>query len=185
LGFQASKPFEYLHIDTTFVPTDQRGKLRVAFVKDNYSRSILLGKVLPDASSTPIRDLLKETFEKYGLIPPDEKIHVVSDRGSENKGDVNEYLARLGKQVIKLTAKQAEFPQSNSMVESTMHQFKNVFLKSRSTLDDRHLTQQIVAFMHWNDHLREKQKASHYSETFCFYSSFHFALPISTPYTRQ
>ena len=153
-GFKASSPFEYLHIDTTFVTTDQQGKIRVAFVKDNYSKSILHGRVLPNASSAPIRELLQETFEKYELIPPDEKLHIVSDGGSENKGEVNDYIARLGNRVVKLTARQPEFPESNSMVESTMHQFKNVFLKNKSVLNDQHLLQQVLAFMYWNDHQR-------------------------------
>ena len=37
----ASRIFEYLHIDTTLIPTLQAGTKRVVFVKDNFSKALL------------------------------------------------------------------------------------------------------------------------------------------------
>lgn len=99
-------------------------------------------------------ELLEETFELHQLIPTDEQLHIVADGGAENKGEVDQYIAKLGERVIKLTAKQPEFPHSNSMVESGNHLFKNVFLKNRPTRDGQQLSQRILAFMYWNDHHR-------------------------------
>jgi len=79
--------FEYLHIDTTFIMTEL-GKRRVAFVKDNCAKAILHVAILPNGKSEFIRDLLNTAFEKFNLHNHPEPIYIVSDDGSENKGDV-------------------------------------------------------------------------------------------------
>lgn len=85
--FRASRVFEFLHIDTTFIMTE-KGKRRVAFVKDNFSKVILHFAILPNGKSEYIRDLLDAAFQKFNLYSYSDSIHIVSDDGSENKGSV-------------------------------------------------------------------------------------------------
>ncbi|MEI7594428.1 MAG: hypothetical protein WCK02_01675 [Bacteroidota bacterium] len=55
--FRASMPYEYIHIDTTFVRTELEGRFRVVFVKDNYSKAILHHAIAPAGDS---RSLLSD-----------------------------------------------------------------------------------------------------------------------------
>ena len=130
-SFRATKVFEYIHIDTTFVLTELDGKCRVVFVKDNYSKAILYGAIVPAGNSFYIRDILIETFKKYSLTSNDELINIVSDGGSENAGDVLKWInnQEQGK-VAKIIAKK-DNSISNNMVESCNHIFKNVFMADK------------------------------------------------------
>jgi hypothetical protein len=140
-SFKATKPFEYLHIDTTFMPSEEEGDIPVAFVKDNFSTAILNWAILPDRQSAHIRDLLNDTFQKFNLNMSSNPIHIVSDGGSENKGDVTEWVnTPENNHVTKLTAK-LDFHFSNSMSESSFHDFKNNFMRGKPTRNRKHLFQ--------------------------------------------
>lgn len=72
--------------------------------------------------------LLQEMFSMYGLQNYREQITLVSDGGSENKGDVIDWVHCLDTaSVIKKIAKIKEFPFTNNEIESTFNIFKNVF----------------------------------------------------------
>ncbi|MGP8215546.1 MAG: hypothetical protein ACLQQ4_08285 [Bacteroidia bacterium] len=152
-AFRASRVFEYLHIDTTFILTEKQGSLRVAFVKDNKSKALLHKAIVPDGKSNYIRDLLKDTFQMYGLQRSTQPINIVSDGGPENKGEVIKWVDRFKKdKVLKLTAKE-DFEYSNNMVESLNHIFKNEFLRERVIQDEFSLKKHLEAFdeyYNWN-----------------------------------
>jgi hypothetical protein len=152
-SFRAFRVFEYLHIDTTFVLTQKEGSSRVAFVKDNRSKALLHKAIVPDGKSGYIRDLLKATFEKYSLFNTPVPINIVSDGGSENKGEVLEWIRGLNNdKVIKLTAKD-NFAHSNNMVESLNNVFKNEFLRDKNIHDQTVLQKELDAFdnyYNWN-----------------------------------
>ncbi len=127
--FRASYPFEYLHIDTTKIFTQQQGWQRAVFVKDNYSKSLLHMQVVPTAGSSYIKDVIANTFKKYDLFSLHSPITIISDNGSENKGELSKWLSQ-NRMVHRVIAK-IDTDISNNMVESSNHQFKNVFLKNR------------------------------------------------------
>ena len=130
-SFRATKVFEYIHIDTTFVLTELEGKCRVVFVKDNYSKAILHGAIVPAGNSSYIRDVLIETFNKHGIRANEEAISIVSDGGSENAGEVLKWIANNEQiNVVKIIAKK-DNSISNNMVESCNHIFKNVFMAGK------------------------------------------------------
>lgn len=144
--FRASKIFEYIHIDITHISTEKQGNRKIAFVKDNKSKAILNKAILPDGKSNFIRDLLKETFEKYNLCKYSERIHIVSDGGPENKGEVIKWIKSLKRSnILKLTAKK-DFKHSNNMSESLHHIFKNEYLAVRKIQDNADLSRELELF---------------------------------------
>jgi transposase InsO family protein len=165
-GLKASRIFEWLHIDVTYVPTLNDGMQKVAFVKDNFSKAILhYGSTDKKAGSIFIRDLFIETFKKYNLMSFTEDIHILSDKGSENKGFFTEWIDSLDAPplVKKITAKSDGFPFSNSMSESTHSIYKTEFLRKKvSNTQLEHLDNLDRFVVYYND---ERYPTDHFSYT--------------------
>jgi hypothetical protein len=90
-GFRAEAIFEYLHIDTTYVPTQVSGMQKVIMVRDDFSKAFLHWLRLDvniSLNSAATKRILQETFEKYNLWNRQYTINIVSDGGPENKGEV-------------------------------------------------------------------------------------------------
>lgn len=133
-GFRATRIFEWLHIDITNIPTLKDGMQKVAFVKDNFSKALLHVKVADGkAGSSFIKSLLEEAFEKFDLLNALKPINILSDGGSENKGEVLNWIGNITAPPIvsKITAQTDEFPWSNSMSESTHSKFKTQFMRGK------------------------------------------------------
>jgi hypothetical protein len=156
-GFKASYVFEWLHIDITNVQTQKDGIQKVAFVKDNYSSALLHQKSTNGkAGSNFITQLLQETFEKYGLHNHSKNIHILSDGGSENKGEVISWVEGINAPpvVAKITAMTSQFPFSNSMSEITHSIYKSEFMGGKISEDiGSHLTS-LNDFMDYYNHHR-------------------------------
>ncbi|MBL4708051.1 MAG: hypothetical protein JKY48_06390 [Flavobacteriales bacterium] len=134
VGLKATRIFEWLHVDITKVPTLNDGMQKVAFIKDNYSKAILNhASTDGKAGSEFIRNLLRDTFEKYGLYELTEDINILSDGGSENKGFLLDWIDRIQSPPIvrKITAQTDDFSFSNSMSESTHAIYKTEFLRKK------------------------------------------------------
>ncbi len=116
------------------------GVQKIAMVKDNFSKAPL-HFIRVDASqninSNFIKQLLQQTFDKYKLYDRSHAIQIVSDGGSENKGEVLQWVDSIKAPpcVKKITAKTDVFPQSNSMIEGSFHLFKHNFLKGELLYD--------------------------------------------------
>lgn len=138
-GFRASRIFEWLHVDITYVQTLEDGLQKVAFVKDNFSKAILhYASITGKAGSEFIATLFQETFVKYNLFDLKDPINILSDGGSENKGELISWVNHIKAPpvVSKITARSVEFPYSNSMSESIHSIYKTEFLNgeiSRTT----------------------------------------------------
>lgn len=156
-GFKASYVFEWLHIDITNVETIKDGVQKVAFVKDNFSSGLLHYKsISAKAGSLFIKELLKETFEKYNLYNHTKDIYILSDGGSENKGEVLSWVKHINAPPIvkKITAMTDEFPFSNAMSEITHSIYKSEFMGGKHSEDQAsHLTS-LDTFMEYYNHHR-------------------------------
>lgn len=140
---RAERLFQYLHVDITeLVCAD--GRKYVAFVKDNFSKAILGYKILENRSSTNIRSLFEDVFRVHGLYSYPEAISIVSDGGSENKGELLHWIAQLVPEVKKLTSKIDL--RSNAMSESTHHILKNEFLRKKIPEDARAILERFVQY---------------------------------------
>jgi transposase InsO family protein len=149
--FRASRVFEVLHIDTTPILTD-KGIVRVAFVKDNKSKAILHYAILPDGSSAYIKKLLADTFEKHNLYNHPYPINIMSDGGSENKGDLLQWINDI-ENVKKIIAKK-DVPFTNNMSESIHHVFKGEFMRYKPIADEQALQYYLDLFVEYYNHHR-------------------------------
>ena len=130
-GFKSSYVFEWLHIDITNVQTLKDGIQKVAFVKDNFSSALLHYRSTAEkAGSQFIKELLEETFQKFSLYDHKKDIHILSDGGPENKGEVLSWVKHINASPVvkKITAMTEVFPFSNSMSEITHRIYKSEFM---------------------------------------------------------
>jgi len=149
--------FEWLHVDITYIKTENGSVQKVAFVKDNYSKAILHHKSTSEkAGSDFIQELLKETFDKYGLLERSKDINILSDGGSENKGAVLEWLDTLVAPPIirKITANTIDFPYSNNMSESTHRIYKTEFMQGKLSLNEDAHIKDIERFIEYYNYQR-------------------------------
>ncbi len=173
-------PFEMLHVDITEIITET-GKQKVAFIKDNYSRAILNFAVLPSAASAFIRDLFEQTFSAYQIGDYVKHVSIVSDGGSENKGELLVWIAQqVVPEVRKLTS--GIDIRSNSMSESIHHTLKNEY-RSRfgvpRDVDD--LVKRLQDFVLYMNH--EKFLIDHYG--YSCWEVLHGAVPNRRRFATQ
>ena len=157
MGFRASRIFEWLHVDITNIYTQEDGVQKVAFVKDNYSKAILHYKSTNEkAGSNFIATLFKETFTKYELLAQYNPISILSDGGSENKGELLNWVEEIKAPpvVTKITAQTKEFPFSNSMSESTHRIYKTEFMRGKLSLNQQIHLQDLQRFEYYYNYER-------------------------------
>ena len=157
LGFRATRVFEWLHVDITNVNTLEDGMQKVAFVKDNFSRAILHHSSTNEkAGSEFIKNLFQETFAKYNLLNAIKPINILSDGGSENKGQLLTWIENIQAPpvVTKITAQTKDFPFSNSMSESTHSIYKTEFLHGKYSLNEKSHLKDLQRFVDYYNHHR-------------------------------
>jgi len=156
-GLKATRIFEWLHVDITNVNTLEDGVQKVAFVKDNFSKAILhVASTSGKAGSDFIKNLFAETFEKYGLYNATKPINILSDGGSENKGELLTWIENIQAPpvVMKITAQTKDFPFSNSMSESTHSIYKTEFLHGKYSLNEKSHLKDLERFVEYYNHYR-------------------------------
>jgi len=155
-GLKATRIFEWLHVDITNVNTLEDGIQKVAFVKDNFSKAILhYSSTSKKAGSEFIKNLFAETFEKYDLYNAVKPINILSDGGSENKGEFLNWIYSIQAPpvVMKITAQTKDFPFSNSMSESTHSIYKTEFLHGKYSLNQKSHLKDLKRFVaYYNYH---------------------------------
>ncbi|TDQ30377.1 hypothetical protein [Tenacibaculum caenipelagi] len=156
-GVRASRTFEWLHVDITNISTIEDGVQKVAFVKDNFSRAILhYSSTNGKAGSNFIKNLFLETFDKYQLLNKMNPINILSDGGSENKGEFLTWIQNIQAPpiVTKITAQTKDFPFSNSMSESTHRIYKTEFMRGKYSLNTQTHLQDLKQFVDYYNHHR-------------------------------
>ncbi|MGL4598047.1 MAG: hypothetical protein ACRCYO_10980 [Bacteroidia bacterium] len=150
--------FQYLHVDITELICTS-GKVLIAFVKENKSKAIIGAKVLPDKSSVHIRDLFAGVFEEFKLQDFPERISIVSDGGSENKGELLLWIAQQVLPEVKKLTSGIEV-RSNSHSETLHHIFKAEFLRYQPP-SDAHVA--VEKFVQYYNH--ERYMVDHFGYT--------------------
>jgi len=156
-GLRASRVFEWLHVDITVVNTLEDSVQKVAFLKDNFSRGILhYASTSEKAGSEFIKNLFAETFSKYNLLNVIKPINILSDGGSENKGELLSWIESIQAPTIvtKITAQTKDFPFSNSMSESTHSIYKTEFLHGKYSLNEKTHLEDLERFVDYYYHHR-------------------------------
>lgn len=87
-GIRAAKPFQILHVDITELRINERQKLYISFIVDNFSRAILGWRASLRKTASLTLENLKEVIAKHKLPG----FTLLVDDGSENKGCVKEFV---------------------------------------------------------------------------------------------
>ncbi len=155
LSIQSTRIFEFVHVDTTWLYTIKDGPVRAVIIKDNYSKKVLHQAVVDSGNSKWIALLLQEMFSIYKLYQYSQPITIVSDGGSENKGEVLNWINTFDKDaVIKKTAKTIDFQYTNNEIESTFNIFKNEYIGQTEIADKEHSRKLLKDFQLYNDNQR-------------------------------
>jgi len=119
IGLIASCPNEYLHVDSTFYPLNDKQNVWITFVMDNFSKMILGFAVAEDKDFEVVRQALINSLEVIMTHPDQKHSFLVADGGRENHNKhIDRFIAELtGHKITKITAlKDIRF--SNSPVEA-------------------------------------------------------------------
>lgn len=108
--------------------------------------------VLPNGKSDFIRNLLDAAFLKFNLHDYPDPICIVSDDGSENKGEVIKWVNQLKSTKVKKVIAGKDFPFTNAMSESMHHLFKTFFAPGKIYSGDDHLSEALDAFENFANH---------------------------------
>jgi len=111
-------------------------------VKDNLTKAILHHAILPDGSSVYMKKLLTDTFE-HQLYRHPHTINIMNDSGSENKGDLLNWI-NDNENARKIIA-QKDLPFTNNKSESIHHTFKGEFMGYKTISDERALKNNLAA----------------------------------------
>jgi transposase InsO family protein len=133
IGLIASRPNEYLHVDTTFYPLINDRMVCINFVMDNYSKMILGYKVAPHNSFSIVKASVSRAL-KVIAEHPDQKngCTLVADGGKENHNRfIDEFLAKQSKRKIKKVKALKDIRFSNSPVEAIHRTIKGRYLRNR------------------------------------------------------
>jgi len=151
----ASRVFEFIHMDTTFLPTVKDGFVRAVIFKDNFCKKILHTGIVENGNSKWISLLLQEMFSICGLRYHPLPITLVSDGGPENKGEVLRWIDTFENvAVVKKIAKTKEFAFTNNEIESTFNIFKNEFLGDKEIMNKEEAKKLLDKFQLYNDNER-------------------------------
>ena len=145
-GFVATRPNEFLHVDTTEWPMADEAVAYIALVSDNFSKAILGWSVsLRNSADNVITALNRAIATMLKHHPNEEATLLVSDGGSENKAvEVQELLAAQAHPAIRHIIAQKDVRFSNSPIEAVNKIMKG-YLRNLAP-QTLQATEQVVAF---------------------------------------
>ncbi|MBK6342133.1 MAG: DDE-type integrase/transposase/recombinase [Flavobacteriales bacterium] len=143
-GFVATRPNEFLHVDTTEWPLADEA-VAIALVSDNFSKAILGWSVsLRNNADNVITALNRAIATMLKHHPNEEATLLVSDGGPENNAaDVKALLEAQAHPVIRHIIAQKDIRFSNSPIEAVNKIMKGYLRNLAPTLQ---ATEQVVAF---------------------------------------
>lgn len=167
IGIIASKPNEYLHVDTTFYELITGKKISISFVMDNYSKMILGWHVSERNNFQIVINSVSKALKNIEQHPDQKHSYLVTDGGSENHNKyVNEFIERIAKRKkFKFTKIRAlkDIRFSNSPVEAIHRTMKSRYLRGRKFESIKAL----VKYLEWavNDYNIERPHYKHRPRT--------------------
>ncbi len=133
VGLIATRPNEYLHVDTTYFPLIDGKSICITFVMDNYSKMILGFHVADHLSFEVVKKALAKALEVIATHPDQRHSFLVADGGRENHNKrIDEFVRKLsGYRLTKIRAlKDIRF--SNCPVEAVHRTVKTRYLRGRN-----------------------------------------------------
>jgi putative transposase len=142
----ATAPLKILHQDVTIFRTVNGVKHYIYVIRDNFSRAILACQASTVYSSNIAKQTLESVLQKFDLLNQAGSRRsgsLITDDGSENKGELTKWLASSATLWKKIIA-QVDIVQSNSMVEAANRILKYRYLFPKPVFDTLELTQTLA-----------------------------------------
>jgi hypothetical protein len=134
IGIRCDAPKKMLHMDVTIFRPLEHTKLYLYFLVDNFSRYILGFKVSLNYAAHISFENIQEAYVTHALGEVQPGIDLITDGGSENKGEVDTFANDPKTNLRKLVA-QTDIRFSNSMVEAVNKRMKYDFLFTQKLLN--------------------------------------------------
>jgi putative transposase len=151
-GIRATAPFQILHADMTEFKTENQKKAYIYLVQDNYSRAIVAYQLSTERKASFTLENLARVKAKYLLPGSVSECMLLTDDGSENYGEVKQWIKASDSPKINHVIAQADIPFSNSMIEAANKQLKYRFLYHQKINDYfrlcEHVDKAILDFNH-------------------------------------
>ena len=128
IGIRATAPFQIMHADMTEFKTEDQKKAFIYLVQDNYSRAILAYQLSTERKASFTLENLARVKAKYLPSGSISECMLITDDGSENYGEVKQWIKASDNPKINHVIAQADIPFSNSMIEAANKQLKYRFL---------------------------------------------------------
>ncbi len=145
-SLQATSALKVLHQDITIFKTVNGVKHYIYLIRDNFSRAILACQVATVYSSDIAKQTLESVLQKFDLLNQAGSRRsgsLITDDGSENKGELTKWLASSAMLWKKIIA-QVDIVQSNGMVEAANKIIKYRYLFPRPIIDTSELTETLA-----------------------------------------
>src|ERR1035438_10435957 len=134
-GIRATAPFQILHADMTEFKTEDQKKAYIYLVQDNYSRAILAYRLSTERRASFTLKNLARVKAEYFLSGCVNHCMLLTDDGSENYGEVKQWIKACDNPKFSHVIAQADIHFSNSMIEAANKQLKYRFLYHQKITD--------------------------------------------------
>jgi transposase InsO family protein len=125
-GIRASAPNQIWHIDQTMIRLQDRTRVFIQSIIDNFSRMILATNVSLSYGGSHTVSLLSKALTKAKELGNNTNPMILADDGSENSNDaVSSFLSPIG---LALKIAQIDIEFSNSMIEAFFKSLKHRYL---------------------------------------------------------
>jgi putative transposase len=128
LGIRATAPFQILHADMTEFKTEDQKKAYIYLVQDNYSRAIVAYQLSTERRASFTLENLTRVKAEYLLPGGVRECMFLTDDGTENYGEVKQWIKASDNPKINHVIAQVDIHFSNSMIEAANKQLKYRFL---------------------------------------------------------
>lgn len=142
-GIRAAAPLQLLHADVTILRTADNIKAYIFLVQDNFSRTILQYALRLDCKAATMMELIRNVHSQYLQPAAIECCQLMTDDGSENFGQVQNFLLSAEHPQLRHIVAQRDLEFSNSMIEAANKNLKYRFLYHKNIADFNSLCQYL------------------------------------------
>ena len=134
-GIRAPAPLQLLHADVTIFRTTNNIKAYIYLIQDNFSRTVLQYAVALECRANVMLGLIKNVHSRYLQPAQIDNCELMTDDGSENYGEVRDFLTSARGPALQHIVAQKDVIFSNSMIEAANKNLKYRFLYHKNIPD--------------------------------------------------
>jgi putative transposase len=159
IGLIATRPNEYIHVDTTHYPLNENRKIFITFAMDNYSKAILGWHIHNKCNYELVEKALRKAVQTIRKHPDNLNPKIVTDGGRENNNkQIDQYIQKISDFKLKKIIALKDIRFSNSPVEAIHKIIKGRYLRNRTFDSIRSLNKFLMNAVHDYNELRPHYK---------------------------